>query len=81
MATRLVPEPFGILPLTLFDDMYADAGIVIGWLVEGILDINLISGALDRLVAKWPLLAGRLESSTDNDKVGVTKPISRNFRS
>jgi hypothetical protein len=66
MAT-LVPEPSGIFPLTLFDDVYANAGIVMGWLVEGMLDLNLISGALDRLVAKWPILAGRLEATTDND--------------
>jgi hypothetical protein len=67
IMTTLVPEPSGIFPLTLFDDMSANAGIVMGWLVEGTLNLNLISGALDRLVTKWPLLAGRLEATTDND--------------
>jgi hypothetical protein len=63
-----VPEPHAIFPLTLFDDMCANPGIVLGWLVEGELDLNLISAALDRLVNKWPLLAGRLERVPSNVK-------------
>ena len=61
-APQPVPEPHGILPLTLLDDMAPGSSIVMGWLIEGTLDLSVISAALDRLVAKWPLLAGRLES-------------------
>ena len=32
-----------------------------GWLVEGLVDLDLLSAALDRLLSKWPALAGRLE--------------------
>jgi hypothetical protein len=52
MAITPVPEPHGIYPLTLFDDMSTKSGIVLGWLVEGILNLNLISAALDRLPSK-----------------------------
>jgi len=60
------PELHGIYPLTFFDDMSTESAVVMGWLVEGILDLDLISAALDRLLTKWPLLAGRLEPTLDN---------------
>ena len=66
MLITPVPEPQGIYPLTLFDDISAESGIVMGWLVEGILDLNLISAALARVLNKWPVLAGRLERVSDN---------------
>lgn len=65
MLITPVPEPHGIYPLTLFDDISAESGIVMGWHVEGILDSNLISAALTRLLIKWPVLAGRLERVPD----------------
>ena len=62
----LVPEPHGVYPLTMFDDMSTKSAIVMGWLVEGILDLDLLSAALDRLLTKWPSLAGRFEPASDN---------------
>lgn len=61
MPPSPVPEPYGIYPLTLFDDMSTESCIIMGWLVEGILDLNLLAAALDRLLSKWPSLAGRFE--------------------
>jgi hypothetical protein len=48
------------------DEMSSGAGLVMGWLVEGTVDLKAISAALDRLLAKWPLLAGRLEYVRDD---------------
>lgn len=56
-------------PLTLFDGMCQDAGVVTGWFVEGLLDLQKVDNALSRLVVKWPMLAGRLE------RTGVCFPI------
>lgn len=39
-----------------------------GWLVEGILDLNLLAAALDRLLSKWPSLAGRFEPTAGTKK-------------
>ena len=66
MPIAPVPKPHGVYPLTLFDDMSTELGLTMGWLVEGIVDLGLISAALDRLMVKWPTLAGRLESVSDN---------------
>ena len=66
MLNTPVPEPHGIYPLTLFDDLSTNCAVTMGWLVEGILDLNLISAALDRLLSKWPVLAGRFERISDN---------------
>ena len=54
--------PWAVYPLTRFDSMYHKADIVAGWLIEGLLDVQKLRAALDRLVSKWPMLAGRLES-------------------
>jgi hypothetical protein len=61
-----VPKPHGVYPLTLLDDISTELGLTMGWLVEGIVDLKLISAALDRLLVKWPALAGRLEAVSDN---------------
>ena len=42
--------------------MHGKVDIVAGWLIEGLLDVQKLRAALDRLVSKWPMLAGRLES-------------------
>ncbi|KAF8956572.1 hypothetical protein BDZ97DRAFT_1925372 [Flammula alnicola] len=54
-------QPDAICPLTLFDGMYGEVGIAMGWLVEGRIDMKKIEVALDRVISKWPLLGGRLE--------------------
>ena len=59
MDTR---QEFAYYPLTLFDGVI-EVGIVTGWLVEGLLDVGKIEQALNRVVAKWPMLSGRLEST------------------
>ncbi|KIM42582.1 hypothetical protein M413DRAFT_70078 [Hebeloma cylindrosporum] len=56
--------------LSLFDGNYQGIGIVLGWLVEGLLDLEKVDHALKRLVTKWPLLAGRLQST------GIRVPLS-----
>ena len=48
------------------DKVAGRSGVVMGWLVEGTLDLELMSTALDRLLAKWPLLGGRLEYVRDS---------------
>jgi hypothetical protein len=48
-------------PLTLCDDMSQGSNLVKAWIVEGLLDIEKVTSALDRVVAKWPMLAGRME--------------------
>lgn len=54
-------QQYTYYPLTLYDAMFKDAAVVMGWLVEGLLDIRKLEAALNRLVTKWPMLAGRLE--------------------
>ncbi|KAF8959163.1 hypothetical protein BDZ97DRAFT_1667587 [Flammula alnicola] len=56
-------KEYAYYPLTLFDGMFKDAGVVTGWFVEGLLDLTKIEAALHRLTMKWPMLAGRLEST------------------
>ena len=48
-------------PLTLFDGSYQGVGIVLGWLIEGLVDLQKVDYALSGLVTKWPLLSGRLQ--------------------
>ncbi|KAF8900294.1 hypothetical protein CPB84DRAFT_1680646 [Gymnopilus junonius] len=54
-------QQFATHYLTLFDGMCAESAVFGGWVVEGLLDIGKLEHALCRLVAKWPLLAGRLQ--------------------
>ena len=77
MPIASVPEPHGIYPLTLFDDISTSTGIVLGWLVEGLVDVDLLSAALDRLLPKWPTLSGRLEPAPG--KNACSAPISGSF--
>ena len=53
---------WAVYPLTRFDSKHGRVDIVAGWLIEGLLDAEKLRAALDRLVSKWPMLAGRLES-------------------
>lgn len=58
----MTKEPkYAYYPLTLFDGMLHPGGVVAGWFVEGLLDLQKVDCALSRLVTKWPMLAGRLE--------------------
>lgn len=57
-----------LYPLTPFDDGYSTSIFITGWLVEGIVDVDVLAGALDRLTAKWRMLAGRLESYNQSTK-------------
>lgn len=50
-------------PLTLFDGSNQGVGIVLGWLIEGLLDLQKVDHALSGLVTKWPMLSGRLQST------------------
>jgi hypothetical protein len=48
-------------PLNLLSNMFHSAGVVTGWFVEGLLDLQKVDHALGRLVVRWRMLAGRLE--------------------
>ncbi|CAA7270054.1 unnamed protein product [Cyclocybe aegerita] len=66
MSTRQSPnkmekQEFAYYPLTPFDGMVDHCGIAAGWLVEGLLDLTTIEQGLNRIIAKWPMLSGRLE--------------------
>lgn len=50
-------------PLTLFDGRYQSVGIVLGWLIEGLLDLQKVDHTLRGLVTKWPMLSGRLHGT------------------
>ncbi|KAK0231280.1 hypothetical protein IW262DRAFT_1262373 [Armillaria fumosa] len=57
-----------LYPLTPFDDGYSTSIFITGWLVEGVVDVDVLAGALDRLTAKWRSLAGRLEGYNQSSK-------------
>ena len=62
--------PFAYYPLTHFDFMLRGSGITLGWLVESIIDEAKLERVLQSLVAKWPLLGGRLQCVTDEQVCG-----------
>jgi len=58
----MMTEPqYAYYPLTHFDGMFHAGGVVAGWFVEGLLDLQKVDATLSRLVTKWPMLGGRLE--------------------
>ncbi|KAG2005693.1 hypothetical protein CC2G_002077 [Coprinopsis cinerea AmutBmut pab1-1] len=57
---------FAYVPLTLFDNVTQLGSIANTWIVEGLVDVEKIRQTLDRLISKWPLLAGRVESAGTN---------------
>ncbi|KAF8626904.1 hypothetical protein AX15_004633 [Amanita polypyramis BW_CC] len=63
-----VPEPHALIPLTVFDRLYYRTTFVMGWLVEGRIDEAALEGALTRLMRRWRILAGRIESFNDKEK-------------
>ncbi|CAA7268833.1 unnamed protein product [Cyclocybe aegerita] len=48
--------------LSPFDTLFERVGVVMGWLVEGTVDLATLDRALGSVVRKWPMLAGRLET-------------------
>ena len=73
-ASMHTEHGYAYYPLTLYDAMFKDAAVVMGWLVEGALDIKILDSALNRLVSKWPMLAGRLELN-EACSIVQTRPI------
>ncbi|KAF8956400.1 hypothetical protein BDZ97DRAFT_1671698 [Flammula alnicola] len=65
MATLggLANDREAVYPLTLFDNAFAGIVVVMGWLVEGTVDVSRLEHALEKVTAKWPLLGGRLEKN------------------
>ncbi|KAF5315177.1 hypothetical protein D9619_007455 [Psilocybe cf. subviscida] len=55
-----------VYQLSFFDEMFAEVGITMAWIVEGRIDVTRITGALDRITARWPMLASRIERGTDH---------------
>ena len=62
-----------VYPLILFDGPNGEAGLFVGWLVEGIIDIQKMEARLRSLIVKWPLLAGRIQH------VSVCHDLSSSF--
>ncbi|KAG2012215.1 hypothetical protein CC2G_012251 [Coprinopsis cinerea AmutBmut pab1-1] len=52
---------FALYPLTASDIGLGGVDMIKTWIVEGHINEKILRGALDRVVAKWPLLAGRIE--------------------
>ncbi|KAF5315348.1 hypothetical protein D9619_007488 [Psilocybe cf. subviscida] len=69
---------FASFPLTPFDGMCYSSGIIVGWLVEGQIDVRLLEAALNRVVRKWPLLGGRMEQANDG-QLRVKVPLCDNY--
>ncbi|KAG2008950.1 hypothetical protein CC2G_014328 [Coprinopsis cinerea AmutBmut pab1-1] len=60
-STPKLPPNAAIYPLTFMDMPAALASMVKAWIVEGIVETEKIREALDRVVEKWPTMAGRVE--------------------
>ncbi|KAF8158461.1 hypothetical protein B0H34DRAFT_656837 [Crassisporium funariophilum] len=56
-------DTFFTYPLTHYDTMFERLAIVMGWLVEGQVELGKIEKAYDRVIAKWPMLTGRHDMS------------------
>ncbi|KIM42834.1 hypothetical protein M413DRAFT_10275 [Hebeloma cylindrosporum] len=63
------PERYALFPLTVFDNLFERTTFVTGWLVEGTIDSDALSAALDRVSRKWRMLSGRLQSVKEQEKV------------
>ncbi|KAG2008353.1 hypothetical protein CC2G_013792 [Coprinopsis cinerea AmutBmut pab1-1] len=53
-------DTFALYPLTLCDNLSQES-LTKAWIIEGLLDVDKVKAALDRVVSKWPLLAARVE--------------------
>ena len=63
-------------PLTLFDGRFQDIGIVVGWLIEGLLDLQKVDHAVSGLVTKWPMLSGRLQTTGVCPRITLREPLT-----
>lgn len=63
------PEPYALLPLTVFDKLFERTTFVTGWLLEGKIDADALASALDNVTRKWRMLAGRLHSVKEGNSV------------
>jgi len=64
-------EGDAVYPLSPLDNMLDRVIVVMGWLVEGTIDLEKLDGAMKTVVSKWPMLGGRFEST------GVSTPRFR----
>ncbi|KAF6745628.1 hypothetical protein DFP72DRAFT_1091289 [Ephemerocybe angulata] len=66
--TAPLPDPLtpAYYPLTFPDVGQQGVDMAKAWLVEGAVDVEKIQQALDRVVKKWPMLAGRVEKTSRN---------------
>ncbi|KAF6749977.1 hypothetical protein DFP72DRAFT_1173274 [Ephemerocybe angulata] len=66
--TAPLPDPLttAYYPLTFPDVGQQGVHMAKAWLVEGAVDVEKIQQALDRVVKKWPMLAGRVEKTSRN---------------
>jgi hypothetical protein len=66
------PESQASSPLTLFDVLFERTTFLTGWLVEGTIDTDALSAALENVTLKWRMLSGRLESVKNHDDVSFS---------
>ncbi|KAG2008259.1 hypothetical protein CC2G_013711 [Coprinopsis cinerea AmutBmut pab1-1] len=69
------PQNVALYPLTLFDKMAETSALGKSWVVEGLLDVEKLRGALDRIVAKWPMLAARVEVLVPRKRFQLRIPL------
>ncbi|KAF9464314.1 hypothetical protein BDZ94DRAFT_1289447 [Collybia nuda] len=61
------PEAQASSQLTYFDILFERTTFLTGWLVEGTIDTDALSGALTKVTQKWRMLSGRLQSMKNHD--------------
>ncbi|KAG2014280.1 hypothetical protein CC2G_011113 [Coprinopsis cinerea AmutBmut pab1-1] len=74
MRHYTMSPPFATYPLTPFDSLEAAANLGNAWIVEGLADVEKVRAALDRLVSKWPVLAGRVKV-LEKDRFQIRIPL------
>ena len=63
-------------PLTLFDGRFQGFGVVVGWLIEGLLDLQKVDDTVSGLVVKWPMLSGRLQTTGVCPRIPLREPLT-----
>ncbi|KAG7096563.1 hypothetical protein E1B28_003985 [Marasmius oreades] len=62
-----LPEDHALYPLTPFDRLFERSTFVTGWLLEGKLDEQVLSDAIQKVTEKWRMLAGRVVSREEGE--------------
>lgn len=73
LMVETVPA-YALYPLSLFDRIFERSTFVTGWLVEGSINTNALTSALERVTKKWRMLAGRIESVKGKQVISILQP-------